>query len=129
MRSRRSKNTFTFLRYAVATVVLVISLLLIHMWLPGGRRRLRDIMPGIFATLFLWLDLRRDVRTIPCRIRLHLCHVLCGSCIRDDCAGVSVFHIADLRVWRRVQLCDQESFQGHARAARHRIEKIAPISR
>ena len=49
------ENTFTFLRYVVATVVLVVSLLLIHMWLPGGRRRLRDIMPGIIATLFLWL--------------------------------------------------------------------------
>jgi membrane protein len=49
------ENTFTFLRYAVATVVLIISLLMMHMWLPGGRRRLRDIMPGIFATLFLWL--------------------------------------------------------------------------
>ena len=49
------ENTFTFVRYVVATVVLVVSLLLIHMWLPGGRRRLRDIMPGIIATLFLWL--------------------------------------------------------------------------
>jgi membrane protein len=49
------ENTFTFLRYAVATVVLIISLLIIHMWLPGGRRRLRDIIPGILATLLLWL--------------------------------------------------------------------------
>jgi len=49
------ENTFTFLRYAVATVVLIISLVIVHKWLPGGRRRLWDILPGIFATLFLWL--------------------------------------------------------------------------
>ncbi len=49
------ENTFTFLRYAVATVVLVISLVIMHKWLPGDRRRLRDIMPGIIATLVLWL--------------------------------------------------------------------------
>jgi membrane protein len=49
------ENTFTFLRYAVATVVLVVSLVMVHKWLPGGRRRLWDILPGILATLLLWL--------------------------------------------------------------------------
>ena len=58
------ENTFTFLRYAVATVVLVVSLLMMHMWLPGGRRRLRDIMPGIIRDTVSLADLRRDVRAL-----------------------------------------------------------------
>jgi membrane protein len=45
----------TFVRFAVATLVLVVALLVVHMWLPAGRRRLRDIMPGVTATLALWL--------------------------------------------------------------------------
>jgi membrane protein len=45
----------TFVRFAVATLVLVVALLVVHMWLPAGRRRLRDIMPGVIATLALWL--------------------------------------------------------------------------
>ena len=45
----------TFVRFAVATLVLVVSLVVVHMWLPAGRRRLRDIMPGVVATLLLWL--------------------------------------------------------------------------
>ena len=112
------ENTFTFLRYAVATVVLIISLLLVHKWLPGGRRRLREIMPGIIATLFLWLICGVTFGRYLARIRLHLCHLLCRSCLGDDRAGVSLFHVADLRVRRRIQLRDQEPFQGDARAAR-----------
>jgi len=46
---------FNFLRLAVASVVLIVALIIVHRWLPAGRRRLRDIAPGILATLFLWL--------------------------------------------------------------------------
>ena len=49
------ENTFTFTRYAVATIVLVTALLLVHKWLPAGRRNLPEITPGIVATLVLWL--------------------------------------------------------------------------
>jgi membrane protein len=44
-----------FARYAVAGFVLVVSLLILHLWLPAGRRRFREILPGIAATLALWL--------------------------------------------------------------------------
>lgn len=44
-----------FARYAVAVVVLVIALAILHRWLPAGRRRFTDIAPGIIATLLLWL--------------------------------------------------------------------------
>jgi membrane protein len=49
------ENAFTFSRYAVATVVLVASLVMVHKWLPTGRRRLAEITPGIIVTLVLWL--------------------------------------------------------------------------
>ena len=45
----------TFARYAVAAMVLVIALSVIHSWLPAGRRSLGEIAPGIVATLVLWL--------------------------------------------------------------------------
>jgi membrane protein len=45
----------TFARYAVAVVVLVIALLIVHGWLPAGRRAFGEIAPGILATLLLWL--------------------------------------------------------------------------
>ena len=49
------EGTFTFFRFAVATVVLVIALFVAHKWLPAGRRRVVEILPGIVATLVLWL--------------------------------------------------------------------------
>lgn len=45
----------TFLRYGTASAILVVALVLVHLWLPAGRRRLTDIGPGIIATLVLWL--------------------------------------------------------------------------
>ena len=43
------------LRFAVASVVLIVALVLVHKWLPAGRRRFTEIAPGILATLVLWL--------------------------------------------------------------------------
>ena len=48
-------NLITFARYAVAVVVLVIALMIVHSWLPAGRRSFIEIAPGIAATLVLWL--------------------------------------------------------------------------
>jgi membrane protein len=42
-------------RVTVATFLITLSLLILHMWLPAGRRRLVDVWPGIIATLFMWL--------------------------------------------------------------------------
>jgi membrane protein len=42
-------------RIFLAATVLTIALVILHLWLPAGRRRLREIWPGIFATLVLWL--------------------------------------------------------------------------
>ncbi len=48
-------NLITFARYAVAVVVLVIALTILHRWLPVGRRGFVEIAPGIVATILLWL--------------------------------------------------------------------------
>jgi membrane protein len=45
----------TFLRFGVATAVLVIALVLVHKWLPAGRRSLLEIAPGVIVTLAMWL--------------------------------------------------------------------------
>ncbi len=45
----------TFARYAVAAVVLVLALIIVHRWLPAGRRSFKEIAPGIAATLLLWM--------------------------------------------------------------------------
>lgn len=42
-------------RVAAASVVIVMALTLIHLFLPAGRRRFVDILPGIGVTLLLWL--------------------------------------------------------------------------
>ena len=42
-------------RITVASVLLTLSLLILHMWLPAGRRPLSGVWPGIIATLVLWL--------------------------------------------------------------------------
>ena len=46
---------FNFLRIAVASVVLIVALVIVHKWLPAGRRPVLTIAPGIVATLLLWL--------------------------------------------------------------------------
>jgi membrane protein len=46
---------FTLVRFAVAIVVLFVALFVAHKWLPAGRRSVLEILPGIAATLILWL--------------------------------------------------------------------------
>jgi membrane protein len=46
---------FNFLRIAVASVVLIVALVIVHKWLPAGRRQLVTVTPGIVVTLLLWL--------------------------------------------------------------------------
>ena len=48
-------NVVTLLRFAVAALVLIIALVIVHLWLPGGRRSFVQIAPGVGATLLLWL--------------------------------------------------------------------------
>lgn len=52
---REIQGTLTIARLGVASAVLIVALLVVHKWLPAGRRRFVDIIPGIFWTLLLWL--------------------------------------------------------------------------
>ena len=49
------ETTFTFARLGIATLVLVVALVLVHKWLPVGRRSFFEIAPGVIITLALWL--------------------------------------------------------------------------
>lgn len=48
-------DIITFVRLLTASVLLIVPLIAVHKWLPAGRRTFSQIMPGIFATLILWL--------------------------------------------------------------------------
>ena len=43
------------LRYGTASAILIVTLILVHLWLPAGKRTLLQIAPGIIVTLMLWL--------------------------------------------------------------------------
>jgi len=49
------ESRFHVARFAISGVVIATALVILHLWLPAGRRRLRDIWPGILATLLLWI--------------------------------------------------------------------------
>ena len=51
----RCEAHYNFARFGVGGVVLAVALIILHMWLPAGRRPLGGIWPGIVATLVLWL--------------------------------------------------------------------------
>ncbi len=48
-------GTFTLWRYVIASAVIVLGLIAVHFWLPDGKRRFVDIVPGIIFTLIGWL--------------------------------------------------------------------------
>ncbi len=48
-------GTITVWRFAIASAVIVFGLIAVHFWLPAGRRRFVDIVPGIIFTLIAWL--------------------------------------------------------------------------
>lgn len=47
--------TIALVRFGIATVLIVGALGVAHKFIAAGRRRLRDIVPGIGSTLVLWL--------------------------------------------------------------------------
>lgn len=48
-------GTITLWRFVIASVVIVMGLIAVHIWLPDGKRRLVDIVPGILFTLIAWV--------------------------------------------------------------------------
>jgi membrane protein len=49
------QSHYDIARFVLAAFVLAIALMILHMWLPAGRRQIKDVWPGIVATLALWL--------------------------------------------------------------------------
>jgi membrane protein len=45
----------TFARLATAAGILIVPLVPVHLWLPAGRRRIRQILPGVAVTIVLWV--------------------------------------------------------------------------
>jgi membrane protein len=46
---------YNFARVGIGGLVIAAALVILHMWLPAGRRGLGKVWPGIAATLVLWL--------------------------------------------------------------------------
>jgi membrane protein len=46
-----NETLLTVSRYTVAATSMIVALFVAHKWLPGGRRRLLDILPGILLTI------------------------------------------------------------------------------
>jgi membrane protein len=49
------ESHYNIARFGLATLVIALALLILHLWLPAGRRNITDVWPGIVATLALWL--------------------------------------------------------------------------
>ena len=49
------KAHYDIARFGVGGFVIAASLVILHLWLPAGRRQLGKVWPGIAATLALWL--------------------------------------------------------------------------
>ncbi len=48
-------GTITLWRFIIASTVIVLGLIAVHIWLPAGKRRFVDIVPGIIFTLAAWV--------------------------------------------------------------------------
>ena len=46
-----NENFLNLSRYSITMVALVVALFILHAWLPAGRRRFLQILPGIAFTL------------------------------------------------------------------------------
>ena len=49
------ERSFTLVRYTVTLVILGAALVLAHLWLPAGERRVVEVLPGIAVTVAAWL--------------------------------------------------------------------------
>lgn len=48
-------GTITIWRFVIASGVIVLALIAVHSWLPAGKRRFKDIVPGLIFTLIFWV--------------------------------------------------------------------------
>ncbi len=48
-------GTITLWRFVIASALIVLGLIAVHIWLPAGKRKFTHIVPGIIFTLIGWL--------------------------------------------------------------------------
>lgn len=53
---RPLERPVTYMRFGIAGGLLLLALVIVHKFLPAGRRSLADIAPGIVLTLGLWIE-------------------------------------------------------------------------
>lgn len=53
--TQRLGQLYTLVRFGVSTLVLLFVLVVCHKVLPGGRRTMREIAPGVVLTLLAWM--------------------------------------------------------------------------
>ncbi len=46
-----NENYLNLMRYGITVTALIVALFILHLWLPAGRRRLLQILPGIVFTM------------------------------------------------------------------------------
>ena len=80
-------GTFTLWRFVIASTVIVLGLFAVHVWLPAGKRRFVDIVPGIIFTLARLAGRIDDLRRLS-RPFLLLCEHLCRAGLDHDRHGV-----------------------------------------
>ncbi|HAP09737.1 MAG: membrane protein [Afipia broomeae] len=51
LRIEPNEDLFTILRFGLTIVALIVTLVILHKWLPAGTRRMREIMPGVVFTM------------------------------------------------------------------------------
>lgn len=45
----------TLVRYSITVVVMAVALFVAHLWLPAGRRKVREVAPGVVLTIVAWI--------------------------------------------------------------------------
>lgn len=48
-------GTINIWRFVIASCVIVLALVAVHFWLPAGKRKFTEILPGLIFTLIAWL--------------------------------------------------------------------------
>ena len=112
-------------RLGIATVLLTTSLLILHMWLPAGRRPFGAVWPASSRRWCCGLC-RLRIRPLFVRFFLRLRDLLRRPRFGDDRAGVSLFHRADLHLRRRTQRRDRACAQKSAMESRNRSGSDRP---
>jgi membrane protein len=49
------ERSFTLVRWTATLVILALALVIAHLWLPAGDRRIVDVLPGIAVTIAAWI--------------------------------------------------------------------------